>query len=60
MTRRVLASVAAAALGFLGLAGCATPPAVVTTAADVHGLKPSGKVAMNEVFISGAGLATAC
>ena len=39
-----------------GLAGCATPPAVVPTAADVRGLKPTGKVTMTEVFVSGTGL----
>ena len=50
------ASIAAAALGFLGLAGCATPPAVVPTAADIQGLAPSGKVAITEAFISGTGL----
>jgi len=56
MTNRVLASVAAAALGLLGLAACATPPAVVPTAADIHGLKPSGKVTMTQVFLSATGI----
>jgi hypothetical protein len=51
-----LASVVVATLGLLVLAGCATPPAVVPTAADIHGLKPSGRVALTQVFISGTGL----
>ena len=50
------ARIAAAALGFLALAGCATPPAVVPTAADIRGLKPSGRVAMTQVFLSVTGL----
>jgi len=50
------ASATAAAFVLLGLAGCATPPAIVPTAADIHGLKPSGTVAMTQVFISGSGL----
>ncbi len=50
------ARIAAAALGFLALAGCATPPAVVPTAADIRGLKPSGRVTMTQVFLSGTGL----
>ncbi len=57
-TANNLASAAAAVLGLFALAGCATPPAVVPTAADIHGLKPSGKVAMTQVFISGTGLGT--
>ena len=50
------ARIAAAALGLLALAGCATPPAVVPTAADIRGLKPSGRVTMTQVFLSGTGL----
>ncbi len=49
---------AAAILGFLALAGCATPPAVVPTAADIRGLTPSGRVSMTQVFISGLGTGT--
>jgi hypothetical protein len=45
-----------AALALLALAGCATPPAVVPTAADVRALKPSAKIDMTEVFLSGAGV----
>ncbi len=47
---------AAAVLGLMALAGCATPPAVVPTAADIRGLAPSGRVAMTQVFLSGSGL----
>ena len=55
---RRFACVAGAILGLLALAGCATPPAVVPTAADIRGMKPSGTVAMTQVFISGTGLGT--
>ncbi len=47
---------AAAVLAVLALSGCATPPAVVPTAADVRGLKPSARVTLTEVFISGTGV----
>jgi hypothetical protein len=49
---------APALVGLMALTGCATPPAVVPTAADIHGLKPSGKAAFTEVFLSGTGLGT--
>ncbi len=47
---------AAALFALVALAGCATPPAVIPTAADIHGLKASGQVSMEQVFISGTGL----
>lgn len=49
-------SAVAAALAGLALAGCATPPAVVPTAADVRGLTPSGRVDLTELFLSGTGV----
>ena len=49
---------AAAILGLLALAGCATPPAVVPTAAEISGLKPSSKASMTQVFLLGSGLGT--
>lgn len=49
---------ATAILALLALAGCATPPAVVPTAADIRGLRPSGKVSMTQVFLVGSGLGT--
>jgi hypothetical protein len=55
MTVKSLASAVAAALGLLGLAGCATPPAVIPTAADIHGLKTSGTVTMTQVFLAATG-----
>ena len=56
MKARASTFAAAALFGLALLAGCATPPAVVPTAADVRGLKPSGQVSLEEVFLSGAGL----
>jgi len=47
-------AVALAAL--LSLAGCATPPTGVPTAASIRGLRPSGAVAMTEFFVSGSGV----
>jgi hypothetical protein len=47
---------AAVVLGLLALAGCATPPAVVPTAADIRGLRSSGKVSMTQAFLLGSGL----
>ena len=49
---------AAALIGLAALAGCASPPAVIPTAADIRGLAPSGKVAMTQVFLSGTGIGT--
>ena len=46
----------AALFALVALAGCATPPAVIPTAADIRGLKASGKVSMEQVFISGTGI----
>ena len=49
----------AAALALAALlsgAGCATPPFDVPTAQSVRGLKPSGKVTMTQVFVSGTGV----
>ncbi len=56
MTARARNFVAVALLGLAALAGCATPPAVLPTAADIRGLKASGRVSMEQVFISGSGL----
>jgi len=47
---------AVVALASVALAGCATPPAVVPTAADVRGLRPSATVDLTEVFLSGTGV----
>ena len=49
-------SFASALLILVALAGCATPPAVSPTAADIRGLKAAGQVSMEQVFISGTGL----
>jgi hypothetical protein len=58
--RRLIRSKAFAAsvafIGLLPLAGCETPPSGVPTAADIRGLKPSGKVTMTQVFVSGTGV----
>jgi hypothetical protein len=56
VTVRVRNFVAAALIGVVALAGCATPPAGVPAAADIRGLKASGRVSMEQVFISGSGL----
>ncbi len=56
MTARTKFSAGAAILALVALAACATPPAVIPTAADIRGLKASGQVSMDEVFISGTGL----
>jgi hypothetical protein len=45
-----------AGAALLALVGCATSPAVIPTVSDIRGLRPSGQVSMNEVFISGTGL----
>ena len=45
-----------ASLSFLPLAGCEIPPSGVPTAADIRGLKPSGKVTMTQFFVSGTGV----
>ncbi len=58
IVRTKTCAAAGAILGFIALAGCATPPAVVPTAADIGGLRPSGKVSMTQVFVSGTGLGT--
>ena len=47
---------AIALLSLLPLAGCETPPSGVPTAADIRGLRPSGKVTMTQVFVSGTGV----
>jgi len=45
---------AALALAVLvALAGCAIPPSEIPTAASIRGLKPSGRVTLNETFVSG-------
>lgn len=54
MTARAKSFVGAALL--VALAGCATPPAVLPTTADIRGLKASGQVSIEEVFISGTGV----
>jgi hypothetical protein len=40
----------------LPLAGCEVPPSGVPTEASIRGLKPSGKVTMTQVFVSGTGV----
>ena len=45
-----------AVFSLLPLAGCETPPSGVPTAADIRGLKPSGKVTMTQFFVSGTGV----
>lgn len=47
---------AVALIGLVALAGCATPPAVIPTAADVRGLRATASVDLTEVFVSGTGL----
>jgi hypothetical protein len=53
---RVIAAAAFALIGLLTLAGCATPPSTVPTAASIRGLKPSGAVTMTQVFLAGTGV----
>ncbi len=56
---RTFPSIAAAlTLAGLALAGCAEPPAVIPTSADIRGLKPSGKVTITQLFLSGTGVGT--
>ena len=38
------------------LAGCATPPSGVPTAASIRGLEPSGHASVTEFFLSGTGV----
>jgi hypothetical protein len=45
-----------ALLTLLPLAGCEVPPSGVPTEASIRGLKPSGKVTMTQVFVSGTGV----
>src|SRR5580692_8757279 len=45
-----------AVLSLLPIAGCAIPPSGIPTAADIHGLRPSGAVTMTQVFISASGV----
>jgi hypothetical protein len=40
----------------LALAGCATPPSEVPGPASIRGLRPSGHVALTELFVSGSGV----
>ena len=47
---------AAALAALIALAGCATPPTGVPTAADIRGLKPSGAARVTEFFVSGSGI----
>ena len=43
-------------MSLLPVAGCETPPSGIPTAADIRGLKPSGRVTMTQVFVSGTGV----
>jgi hypothetical protein len=43
-------------LSLLPLAGCETPPSGVPTAADIRGVRPSGRVTMTQFFVSGTGV----
>jgi hypothetical protein len=52
---RAIAAVLAV-FGLLPLAGCEIPPSGVPTAADIRGAKPSGRVTMTQVFVSGTGI----
>jgi len=52
--KRAVAAPALAAL--LTLAGCEVPPSEIPTAQDVRGLRPSGRVTLNETFVSGTGI----
>jgi hypothetical protein len=58
--RRLIRSKAFAAafalLGLLPLTGCEIPPSGVPTAADIRGLRPSGRVTMTQFFVSGTGV----
>jgi hypothetical protein len=56
--RRSFFAAALALAGVAALSGCATPPAVLPTAADIQGLKPSGRVTITQVFLSGTGIGT--
>ena len=45
-----------AVLSLLPLAGCQIPPSGIPTAASIRGLRPSGSVAMTQVFLSSSGV----
>jgi hypothetical protein len=47
---------ALAVAALLSLAGCAIPPSGIPTAESIRGLKPSGAVTMNQVFVVGNGV----
>jgi hypothetical protein len=55
---RLIRSKALAAFALIGLllAGCEIPPSGVPTEASIRGLKPSGRVTMTQVFVSGSGI----
>jgi hypothetical protein len=44
-----------AVLGLLLLAGCETPPTGIPTEANIRGLRPSGAVAMTQLYLSATG-----
>ncbi|HEY1781371.1 MAG TPA: hypothetical protein VGG79_13250 [Roseiarcus sp.] len=53
--RRVIAGVFAS-LTLLPLAGCAIPPSGIPTEASIRGLRPSGRVTMDQAFVAGTGV----
>jgi len=47
---------AIALMSLLTLAGCEIPPSGVPSAADIRGVRPSGRVTMTQFFLSGSGV----
>jgi hypothetical protein len=45
-----------AVFGSISLAGCEIPPSGIPTEASIRGLRPSGYVTMNQVFVSASGV----
>ena len=52
---RMIATVLAL-LNFAPLAGCAIPPSGIPTEASIRGLRPSGRVTMNQAFVAATGV----
>ena len=52
LTRSRFFAAILAAFSALLLAGCEIPPSGIPTEASIRGLRPSGSVAMTEVFVS--------
>lgn len=49
-------AVVLALLNLMPLAGCAIPPSGIPTETSIRGLRPSGRVTMNQAFVAGTGV----